>query len=164
LFAGYRYMFPNDFFLGAEIGGSWVDADGSKDNAFGFGRPGFDPRVSLEKNDEYYLSLKAGGVVVPRALVYLIGGVQTAGFKGTQRFVFDPGTPNETEDRFSKDSSLSGVHFGVGGEYFFRPNASARFEARYQDYDSFTVTDPADDRIRFSPDEAVFRVGVAYSF
>jgi opacity protein-like surface antigen len=163
VFAGYRYMFPNDFFLGGEIGGSWANADGSTDNAFGFGRPGFDPRVSLEKSDEYYLSLKAGGRVTPRALVYLIGGVQMAGFEGTQLFVTNAGMPDEDKVSFRNDSSINGLHVGVGGEYFVRDNVSGRFEAKYQDYDTLSVR-VGGDRVKFNPDEAVFRLGVSYNF
>ncbi len=164
VFAGYRHVLPNNFFLGGEIGGSWVNADGSSGNAFGFGGPDFDPRVNLDKKDELYLSLKAGARVTPKALVYVIAGVQSARFEGAQSFVSFPGTPDEARVSFSNDERTNGFHAGLGAEYFFRSNVSARFEAKYQVYDTFSVSDPAGDRIRFDPEEAVFRLGVSYSF
>lgn len=159
VFGGYRWVFQDTFVLGGELGANWSNADGSQGDPFGLDGPDFRSTATLEKNDEFYLSLKAGAIVQPNALVYVIGGFQTASFDASVQFDDDFGSA-----RFKKDEYLNGLHVGVGAEYMFTDRISGRMEYKYQDYDSITVGIGGDERVKFEPSESVFRVGVSYNF
>ncbi len=89
----------------------------------------------------------------------MIGGFQTASFDASLQFDDAFG-----RSRFKNDEYLNGLHLGVGAEYMFTDRISGRMEYKYQDYDSITVRDAGDDRVKFEPSESVFRLGVSYNF
>ncbi len=65
VFGGYRRTYQDTFVLGAELGANWSNADGSQGDPFRLDGPDFRSTAMLEKNDEFYISLKAGAIVQP---------------------------------------------------------------------------------------------------
>ena len=106
------------------------------------------------------LRLRAGMLVGSNFLLYVTGGLAVA--EGKTKLA--PPAPAA----FSTSSTRLGWTAGVGGEYKFAPNWSARLEYRYADFGSNTAVLPA----AFAPATAIrtkyadhtVRVGLSYHF
>ena len=149
-FAGYRHQFISDFVLGAEIGGSFSNADGERSNVFIAS-----DTLTLEKKNEIYVSLKPGYAFNDKLLGYLIGGYQRANFE----LSYTDGT-NTT----SADDDFGGFHFGVGAEYKIEESVSLRLEYINQQFEDQSYTTAGIGTETYEGDANVFKVGLAYNF
>jgi len=150
VFGGYRHQFDSNFVLGAEIGATWSNADGSFNNI-----QSTNVDYEFEKNNEFYLSVKPGYAPQDDLLLYLIGGYQRADFEDN---VVVGGTSLGGEDE-----TFDGYHFGAGAEYAPMKDVSLRLEYKYQDYQDETFTVPGASST-YEGDENVFRVGLVFQF
>lgn len=149
-FAGYRHQFESGFVFGAEVGGLLSNADGERNGVFGAA-----DRITLEKNNEVYVSLKPGYAFQENSMIYLIGGYHRTNFE----LSYSDGV-NTT----SADDNFRGFHFGVGAEYKPKENISLRLEYKNQQYNDKSYTTPGIGTEKYGGDENTFRIGVAYNF
>jgi outer membrane immunogenic protein len=151
IYGGFRLMPRGNIVLAGEVGGNWSSADGTTNNTL-FNNT----RMTVEKTSEVYVSFKGGAEVQPLLLLYGIGGLQSGSFDFKVR-------NTATGSRSNTDDSVGGWHLGAGAEYAVTPAVSARFEYKYQSYDSFNWN-RGGNRVKVEPDENSFRFGVSYNF
>jgi outer membrane immunogenic protein len=152
IYAGYRWMYNQIWYLGGEIGYNYTDADGSQNNSW---ISGSGLNNSVEKSNEYYFSLKGGAIVQPNVLLYSIAGYQYADF--------DYDLEDASGTLISASEGVDGLHVGVGVEYFLSDQFSVRGEYKFQAYDDIGGSF-ADDSAQAEPRESVFRLGASWNF
>ncbi|WP_029012376.1 outer membrane protein [Niveispirillum irakense] len=140
-YLGYGQTFDR-IYVGAEgeIGGN--DLKGSKTLA---GRV-----TSLDANETYGLSVRAGYLVTDNALVY--------GRVGWQRTNYEINSGS-----LSRHTDLDGVRFGGGVEVAMTENVVARLEYNYTDYDKLNYN-VGTANYSVQPDGGQLRLGVGYRF
>jgi outer membrane immunogenic protein len=155
IYAGYRWMYNQIWYLGGEIGYNYTDADGSQSNSW-FSGSGLSN--SVEKSNEYYISLKGGALVQPNVLLYSIAGYQYADF--------DYDLEDSTGATLvSQSEGVDGLHLGVGVEYFLSDQFSVRGEYKFQAYDDIGGSfDGGAQDAKAEPRESVFRLGASWNF
>ncbi|MDB5642166.1 MAG: hypothetical protein JWN07_1483 [Hyphomicrobiales bacterium] len=118
--------------------------------------------------EDYYRSVKSTyraslrarlGMAFGPALIYATGGAAFANFKTQASSVYWSSTQSSTGTR-------TGWTAGVGAEYMFAPNWSARVEYRYTDFGSFSRSAngglSASSVAKYEAKDHAVRVGISY--
>lgn len=145
-FFGYGKTFDR-FYVGGEgeVGG--IELSNSAKVAAG-------RTTSLDANESYGLSARAGYLVTNDALVYGRVGWQRTDYEVTSRL----GT-----SRVVKSDDLDAVRLGGGVEYAITDSILARVEYNYTDYEGLKYT-AGGTAHSLQPDDSQVRVGVAFRF
>jgi opacity protein-like surface antigen len=154
IYGGYRFSLDSGVVIGAELGGSFSNAEGNARRNYG----GNDLSTKLEKKGEVYLDFKAGAPIRPNVLLYGIGGFQSARFDAQVRDESGGGVVG------SKDANVGGWALGLGSEYFLASNISTRLEWKYQSFGDVSFRNDLGGRVKIDPSENSFRLGVSYNF
>jgi outer membrane immunogenic protein len=178
------FVNPNGFIGGGQIGYNWqvndfllgIEADASyRDQSTGRAFRGF---TTVNLGDAFTTTTQARflGTVRPRigwavdhALLYLTGGLAVTNAKFSDSF---GAFGNTVVAAVSSDTTRTGWTVGVGIEYAFTNNWSAKAEYLYADFGSFTQSIPScvgcavgsDISVTHKYTENIFRYGLNYKF
>lgn len=148
--AGYGATFAN-IYVGAEIEGSLADENGKVSVANG--------KHEYQKEGSYGATLRVGGAVMDRLLLY--------GRLGYQRAHFDLSSNRPSDvpaSSVSSSKALNGILFGLGADYLLSDNWVVRADYGYTVFSEWKYTDSANGIATIKPRENLVRLGVAYKF
>ena len=155
---GYNFLLSNQWLLG--IGTEFKSYSADKQNAYSS-----DNRFQLKSSfdDKFSLLAKAGYLVNDKSLVYVNGGWTNAKIK---RDFIDRDLPQYSE---SHKAWQDGWTAGLGGEYNFYQNLTAKIEYRYSDFGSESIYIPyfsnlSNNNQKQNTYQNEFTMGVAYHF
>jgi outer membrane immunogenic protein len=161
--AGYNWQMGS-FVLGVEGDVEFSTYEGDADFRYITGpEETFEGTLKMESDWQASLRLRAG-FAMDRLLIYATGGVAFADAELTSegRF-YDDGFPDSPRFSDSDDQTMIGWTAGLGLEYAFTDNLTARVEGRYTDFGSEDF-DIDGDEIDAGFDQWAVRVGVSYKF
>jgi outer membrane immunogenic protein len=161
--AGYNWQF-NRMVLGIEGDLGYMGVSGT--NAFPADANGvFDGSVGSVKYGAYGVIAGRVGVAFDRALFYGKGGGAFADIKNRSYEIGEPGAPPiEVDEDHRHDGTKTGWALGVGGEYAFNNNWSAKIEYLHMDFGKVNVRNLEGDIIEFSNKVDTVKVGLNYHF
>jgi outer membrane immunogenic protein len=156
--------------VGIEADGVWSSVQNTAGTTFGTGVDQEGIQLRSRNNWDADVALRLGAAF-DRLLIYGKGGVAWGGFNFRETFSFGGGT---TTEQFNGNATLPGLLLGVGMEYAFLPNWTAKIEYNYiafeQQQVNFTFSEggvviPADALGQnFGATKQIIKVGVNYKF
>lgn len=159
LMAGYGTVLNNWFYLGAEVFGSFSDAEGT--TAANIAGPGaLTDNITTTVHGSYGIGLLPGVKIAENYLGYIRLGWNRANLR-EQVNVIVPGVLNQTATR---SNNSNGFVFGVGMEALLVDNWSIRGEYNHTWYESFTVTNPIIGTCKVTPSDNQYMLGLLYHF
>lgn len=148
--AGYDYMVSERFLLGAFVDAHVGNIGFSANTPGGFGN------VSLENKYGFDVAARAGYLLTPTTLGYVLGGYSW------QRFEVD-GLPSGAP--FDTEKDRSGYVLGVGMETAISGNWTLKSEYRYANYGNKAVLESfGGGELKLEPSTHTFHVGANYRF
>jgi len=155
---GYNFLLPNRWLLG--IGTEFKSYGIDKQNAYSS-----DSRFQLKSSfdNKFSLLAKAGYLLNDKSLIYVNGGWTNAKIK---RDFLDEDLPQNSQ---SHKTWQDGWTVGLGGEYNFYQNLTAKIEYRYSDFGSESIYIPyfsssSNNNQKQNTYQNEFTLGVAYHF
>lgn len=130
---GYGIGAGYDFDLGGVvvgIEGELSDSTGKREG--GESIDGVEYLGRIETGRDLYAGVRVGVPVTPRTLLYAKGGYTNAAIEAGY---------TSNNDVFEADTSLDGYRLGAGVEQLLGPNAYAKVEYRYSNYNSLRFDD-----------------------
>jgi outer membrane immunogenic protein len=161
---GYNMQVAPNFVVGVEAEYSWADISGSETTVSTVPRLLGFTSTSTTKLRDFALGTARIGYATPSYLLYLKGGVAYGESTGSGIATNANGTLFETSNHFS---SRTGAVVGVGAEWMFAPNWSARIEYDHIFFDSrlVAISGTVDTSISSSGNNVdMVRAGVNYHF
>ncbi|MEO6382143.1 MAG: outer membrane beta-barrel protein [Nitrobacter sp.] len=162
---GYNWQAGNNFVLGIEGEYTWADVSGSATSVSTVPRLLGFSSTSTSKLQDIALITGRLGYAENNWLLYVKGGGAWGQQKSSAVNTFANGTLFDTN---SSSSDRSGWVVGVGAEWAFAPNWSAKLEYNYIDFGSANVTNNASNGtqsfVRSSETVNIVKAGLNYHF